>query len=290
VLFILKIIASIVTKSTALFVEALRSFGDILNSGLAHIGNSIALGKDEYYTFSRKMYLYVFGFALSIIALGSIVTIGFIEGLQSFLNPKPIENIPIGVILISIAIVFDFTSAMLAFRDVRIYLDEVGYTNPLFRAVFIENIYDIVGEGIALMTLFLSRWSNTIDGISSMVLSSMLAIYMIKLAKENIDVLVHRAAPPEIIARIVKIALSNPAIRDVKTIKTLMIEPQRYAIFMEVEIDPNLSLAEMEQVLIDVKNDVKRFIREAEYLVIEPRRPDSSPKTHKELLKRLQNK
>ncbi|MEM0005319.1 MAG: cation diffusion facilitator family transporter [Ignisphaera sp.] len=290
-LFILKIVASTVTKSTALFIEALRSFSDILNSGLAYIGNRIALSSgEEYYTFSRKMYLYVFGFALSIIALGSIVTIGFIEGLQAFLRPKIIENISLGILLISIAIIFDLTSAVLAFKDAKIYLDEAGYSNPLLKAVFVENIYDITGEGIALATLFLSRWSNVIDGISSMILNTMLAIYMVKLAKENIDVLVHRAASPEIIARIVKITLSNPAIRDVNTVKTLMIEPQKYAVFMEVEIEPELSLAEVEQVINDIKGDIRRFVSGVQYLVIEPRRPDSSPKTHRELLRRLRSR
>ncbi len=233
------------------------------------------------------MYLYVFGFALSIIALGSIVTIGFIEGLQAFLRPKIIENISFGILLISIAMIFDFTSAILAFKDIKVYLDAAGYSNPLLKAVLVENIYDVVGESVALTTLFLSKWSNMVDGISSMILNTMLTIYMVKLAKENIDVLVNRAASPETIARIVKITLSNPAIRDVNTIKTLTIEPQKYAVFMEVEVDPELSLAEIEQVIDDVKSDIRRFVEGVQYLVIEPKRPDSSPKTHKELLRKL---
>ncbi|MCS7111811.1 MAG: cation diffusion facilitator family transporter [Sulfolobales archaeon] len=290
VLFMLKIIASTATKSTALFIEALRSFTDILNSGLAYIGNRIALSGEEHYTFSRRMYLYVFGFALSITALGSIVTVGFIEGLQALSKPKTVENISFGIAIISVAIVFDFTSALLAFKDAKIYLDKAGYSNPLLKAVFIENVYDVAGESIALVTLFLSKWNSAVDGISSMVLNAMLAIYMVRLAKENIDVLVQRAASPEIIARIVKIALSNPAIRDVNTIKTLTIEPQKYAVFMEVEVDPDLSLSEVEQVINDVKNDVKRFVGGIQYLVIEPRKPDSSPKTYRELLQRLRNR
>lgn len=236
------------------------------------------------------MYLYVFGFALSIIALGSIVTIGFIEGLHTLLKPKIIESIPIGIALLSIAVVFDFASAILVFRDIKVYVDKAGYSNPLLRAVLIENVYDITGEGIALATLILSRWSSMVDGVSSIALNVMLLVYMVKLAKENIDVLVNRAASPEVIARIVKIALSNPAIRDVNTIKTLMIEPQRYAVFLEVEIDSELSLAEIEQVINDVKNDIRRFVRGIQYLIIEPRKPDSSPRTHRELLSRLRNK
>lgn len=286
-LFILKIIAYIVTKSTALFIEALRSFSDILNSGLAYIGNHIALSKEERYTFGRKMYLYVIGFALSIVIVGSIVTIGFIEGLYALLKPKTIENTLLGILLVIIAMAFDLTSAVLVFKDAKIYLDRAGYSNPLLKAVLVENVYDVAGDSVVLATLFLSKWSSSIDGVSSMILNVMLTIYMVRLAKENIDVLVQRSASPEIIARIVKIALSNPAVRDVNTIKTLTIEPQRYAVFMEVEVDPDLSLSEVEQVISDVKSDVVRFVSGVQYLVIEPRRPDSSPKTYRELLQGL---
>ncbi len=55
------------------------------------------------------------------------------------------------------------------------------------------------------------------------------------------------------IARVIKIALSNPSVRDVNSIKTLTIEPNRYAIFMEIELDPNLNLDDIDQTISDIK-------------------------------------
>ncbi|ADM27206.1 cation diffusion facilitator family transporter [Ignisphaera aggregans DSM 17230] len=283
-LFIVKLFVALLTNSATVFVESLRSIGDILNSGLAFFGNSIAFSDEDKYSFGKKMYLYTFGFSASTLALGFIAAIGFFEGFNALLNPRVIRNEGIGIIFIVIAMAVDVSIALLAVRELRDYLDLAGYSHPLLKSIVIENVFDVIGEGTAIISLYLSSYERYVDGVSSIFLSVVLTIYMVKLAKENIDVLVYRTAPPDIIARTIKIALSNPSVRDVNSIKTLTIEPNKYAIFMEIELDPNLNLDDIDQTISDIKRDIERYIKNVGYVVIEPRRPDKSMDTHKKLL------
>ncbi len=289
-LFATKLSVALLTSSATVFVESLRSIGDILNSGLAYFGNSIAFSDEDTYSFGRKMYLYTFGFATSTLALGSIVAISFFEGFNALINPRIIGNEYIGILFMVIAMTIDISTTLLAVRELRNYLDLAGYGHPLLKSIVIENLFDVVGEGIAIISLYFSSHERYIDGFSSIILSIILAIYMVKLAKENIDVLVHRTAPPEVMARAIKIALSNPSVRDVNSIKTLAIEPNRYAVFMEIELDPNLNLDDVDQTINDIKRDIEEHIKNINYIAIEPRKPDKSIDTHRKLLKDLAKK
>ena len=288
VILTLKTVASILTGSTAVFVELLRSFGDLINSGLAFTGNRIAFGKEESFDpFGKRMYIYVFGFAIGLLALGSIAVIGFIESLKAFLHPSKVENTWLGFLIMLASMAIDLSVAFLATRDSTRFAYERGYKNPLLSYIIAENIYDVVGEGIAIASLLLANRFAYVDGISSLVLNILLVAYLVKMIAENINVLVYRSAPSHAIARAVKIALSNPAVRDVNSVKTLVLEPNRYAIFMDVELDPSLSMEDVDQVIEDIKNDIARYLNSFVYIHIEPRKPDKDLDTHKKILRLL---
>ncbi|MCI4436104.1 MAG: hypothetical protein JHC33_04755, partial [Ignisphaera sp.] len=102
-----------------------------------------------------------------------------------------------------------------------------------------------------------------------------------------LGVLVYRSAPAYDIARAIKIALSNPAVRDVNSVKTFAVEPNKYALVMDVELDPNLNLDEVNEVIDEVKNEISKYVKSFGYIHIEPRKPDADEKTYRRLLRLL---
>jgi len=285
---ILKILASILTGSAAVLVEFLRSVSDLVNSGLAYMGNRIALEREEFFDpFGKTMYLYVFGFAVALLALASIAVIGFLESFRALMNQPRIENTSTGVFIMLTSLCIDTIVAFLAAKDSFAFASEKGYKNPLISYIIAENIYDIAGEGIAIASLVLTNTFPLADGIASLILNIVLVSYLIKMIIENLNVLVYRSAPSEIIARAVKIALSNPAVRDVNSVKTFALEPNKYAIFMDVELDPGLSMEDVDQVIDDIKNSIARHVTSFTYVHVEPRKPDSDVGTHKRILRLL---
>jgi len=286
---VLKILASILTSSSAVFIEFLRSVGDLTNSGLVYVGNRIALrgGDDHFHPFGKTMYLYVFGFAVAVLALSSITFIGFLESINAILNPSRIENTWIGIAIILVSMAIDLSVMISAARDNAMFTSRKGFRNPLLTYIVTENIYDIAGECIAISSLIFSNIFPLTDGVASLMLNIILVMYLIKMVTENIEVLVYRSAPPYSIARAVKIALSNPAVRDVNAVKTFALEPKKYTIFMDIELDPKLSMEEVDEVIEDIKSNIIKHVNEFVYVHVEPRKPDKDVDTHKKILKLL---
>ena len=260
-----------------------------MNSILAYTGVELASRPYDTlkYPFGRGRYIYLFGFTTSILALGSIAAIGFIEGISTLLNPQIIVNAYGGILFISIALAVDGATLITAYREHSKLLKTKKVSNPLLKALVIENFMDVVSESIAIGALALSFYSAFIDGVASTILSIILAIYAYHLAKENVEVLLEKAAPAPIIARAIKIALSNPAVIDVNSIKSLTIEPGNYLVIMELELDPKLSLSEVDQISKEIRSEIKRYIPSIKYIVLEPRMTDGIRDSHKVLLKAI---
>lgn len=288
IVFMLKLFAALFTGSKTVLIESLRSFGDLLNSALAYIGNKIALESEEGFDpFGKSMYLYVFSFAIGLIALGSLVVFGITQAISALKSSSTISNVSLGIEFVSVALALDILAMVIAYRDGRRFSRERGYRNPLIRYILLENVYDILGGFIALTSLPLAHIYPAIDAISSIALNALLVTYMAKIVSESIAVLVYRAAPTYDIARAVKIALSNPAVRDVNSIKTFALEPNRYAVFMDIELDPGLSMDDVDQVIEEVKGEIAKHVKSFTYVHIEPRKPDRDLDTHRKILELL---
>jgi cation diffusion facilitator family transporter len=288
IVFMLKLFAALFTGSKTVLIESLRSFGDLLNSALAYIGNKIALESEEGFDpFGKSMYLYVFSFAIGLIALGSLVVFGITQAISALKSSSTISNVSLGIEFVSVALALDILAMVVAYRDGRRFSRERGYGNPLIRYILLENVYDILGGFIALTSLPLAHIYPAIDAISSIALNALLVTYMAKIVSESIAVLVYRAAPTYDIARAVKIALSNPAVRDVNSIKTFALEPNRYAVFMDIELDPGLSMDDVDQVIEEVKGEIAKHVKSFTYVHIEPRKPDRDLDTHRKILELL---
>ncbi len=282
----MKVSAYVLTSATVTLIEMLRSIGDLLNGALVYTGAKLATQPYDRlrYPFGRGRYTYLFGYTTSILALGFIAALGFVEGVQSLLHPTIITNRLSGIALLSLAMVFDALTLALAYRDQRKFIAGHGDSNPLLRALIAENSIDIASESIAIAALGLSTVSNYIDGAASIMLSILLAASIYHIARDSVEALLGRAAPPYIIARLVKLALSIPGVVDVNDVRSMIIEPGRYLVIVQLELDPKLSVEDVEDIENELRSYVKRYLPSISHIVVEIRKADSYRYTHRALL------
>jgi divalent metal cation (Fe/Co/Zn/Cd) transporter len=77
---LLNLFTALLTRSKAIFVEALRSFGDHLNGSLAYTDNKIALKREESFDpFGKTMYFNVFSSVIGLGVIGSLVAFDTIQ-------------------------------------------------------------------------------------------------------------------------------------------------------------------------------------------------------------------
>lgn len=130
--------------------------------------------------------------------------------------------------------------------------------NPAVKFVFWEDLAALIGVIIALISVFISEITNNIvyDGIASIIIGLMLGALAIMLAYENRDMIVGRAAHPNIVTRIGDIAMSVPGVTDVKEIKTMYIGAHSLLVNMTVETKPRLNIELADDVVAEVEKKI----------------------------------
>jgi len=95
---LLNLFTALLTRSKAVFVEALRSFGNLLNSSLAYTDNKIALKREESFDpFGKTMYFYIFSSVIGLGVIGSLVAFDIIQTVMAPTNGSIATNTVLGV-------------------------------------------------------------------------------------------------------------------------------------------------------------------------------------------------
>jgi divalent metal cation (Fe/Co/Zn/Cd) transporter len=192
-------------------------------------------------------------------------------------NPHPIAAVELIIMALSLAVLFEIYAVRAAMRAVikDVGLEVRGFkiistsikninhvANPAVKFVFWEDLAALVGVMLALTAVFVSEMTNNIvyDGIASIVIGVMLGVLAIMLAYENRDMIVGRAAHPNIVRRIGDIAIKTPGVTDVKDIKTMYIGAHSLLVNMTIETKPGLNIELADDIIAEVeKRIVKRL-------------------------------
>jgi len=283
-IFLTKAIAAWVGNSAAMFAEALHSLSDAVNSVFLLIGMKLACRPpDLEHPFGYGKEVYFWSFIASVFMFGVTSMGSLTRGYHQVVNPHPIAAVELITVALSLAALFEIYAVRAAMRAV---INDVGIqvkgfkvipasfkninnvANPAVKFVFWEDMAALTGVIIALVAISISKITNNIvyDGIASIVIGVMLGALAIMLAYENRDMIVGRAAHPNIIRRIGDIAMSVPGVTDVKEIKTMYIGAHSLLVNMTIETKPRLNIeiaddvvAEVEKKIVTKLNSVKEI-------------------------------
>jgi cation diffusion facilitator family transporter len=251
--------------------------------------------------FGKEVYFWSFiasVFMFGVTSMGSLT-----RGYHQVVDPHPIEAVELLAIALSLAVLFETFAVKAAMRAV---LNDVGVqarglkvittsfkninnvANPAVKFVFFEDSAALVGVIVALIAVAISHITNNIifDGIASIIIGIILGVMAIMLAYENRDMIVGRAAQPNIIKRIGDIAMKVPGVTDVKEIKTMYIGANSLLVNMTIETKPRLNIEYADDVVAEVeKRIVKRLniVKEINIEVIADDKVSDWQKTRTEL-------
>ena len=290
-------VITLLTKSAAYaytfagvaLVEALHSLGDLLNSLLLYVGVRLSKrGSSIKYPFGYGRSIYVFSFLSASMVLGFLVAVGFMEGVMKLMNPEEIMNPYIGLYLLLMSLVLDLIVLIDSYlSERRVKRQGVIEGHPALKGLIVENLIDVLSSGTGMVAFTLSINNPVIDGYGSIVLSVILLIGAYHLAHENFEFLIGRSAPKEVVGKAIKIVLGNPAVVDVNDVKSLVIEPGKYLLIMQVEVLPTLTFDDVAQVKNELIKDLRELIPSIKYVLLDMVKPEEPPKTYRKILSEL---
>ncbi|MBC22528.1 MAG: cation transporter [Phycisphaerae bacterium] len=264
---ITKFIAAGITGSSAMLAEGIHSVVDTGNQVLLLHGlRRSALPPDRRYPFGhgREIYFWSFVVAILIFAVGSGITL--YEGISHLRDPRPIEKPIVNYIVLGLAIVFESFAWYFAFREVGRIKGKRGYLravkdgkDPSLFVVLFEDTAAMLGLFVALGGLILVQVTGMpiFDGISSILISVILAVTAIWLAIETKSLLIGEAADPETVDALREMVGATDGIDSVHEIFTMHNGPEDILVTISVDFKDDLVAGQLEKTIGSLEDSIR---------------------------------
>jgi cation diffusion facilitator family transporter len=243
-----KFVVAIVSRSAAMFAEAIHSLVNCFDGTLLLLGAWRAKRPpDELHPFGHGRELYFWNLIVAIIffALGSGFTI--YEGVRRTLAPEPLGAARWSYIVLAASALFDGTSFVIGFRRFRRTTRGRSYwatirqsKNPALFSVVLEDTADLIGLSVAALGVFLSHalGDARIDGIASIAIGLVLGAVAAVL-------LIGESAAPELIEAVRAAAAGDSDVAHVEEMLTVQLGPSDVVVALRVVLRADLQAHEV---------------------------------------------
>ena len=192
-IFGFKLLAFFITKSVAIYSDAMESIINIVSATIALLGTKIALKPpDEEHPYGYTKFEYFISICEASFIIGVSISI-FWKAYQSFLYPKSFENLSTGFIIILITILLN--SALSYF----IYKQGKKENSPILISHAYHIFTDIITTGGVIAGVYIAQLSKLwiIDPIIASLISINILYFGYKIIKNSVSSLLDASLPQE---------------------------------------------------------------------------------------------
>lgn len=275
---IAKLIAAIVTGSTAMFAETLHSISDTFNQVLLLFGiktSTKAATERHPFGYGKEQFFWSFVVATMLFGISGILSLQ--QGFGSLLSTiHHIQNVGVSYVILAISAAFEANAlrvALLLAKDsILARGDKISFNtlvqefqeskDPSIITVMVEDSAALLGIVVAFVGIFFSEATgNTIyDSISSVAIGGILMAFAYFLAKENKALLIGESISRRDYNKIVNLIKEIPDVNRIITMRTMHFAPEDVLVTIEVNLVDGLDTDKIESVIDHIEQKVKQAI------------------------------
>ena len=282
--FSISLIVAIVTGSVVMLSQAMQGGADLLSSGLMVLGvrKSKRLPDRKHpFGYGREGYFWTFLSALTTFTVTA--GLSFYLGINRFLNPQPIHNINLAILVLFVSILTNGYALSLSFRRLlgkKVYKNILQiFIHSAFIATKTAFVLDLMGtlaSVLGFITLLLYKFSNNqrLDGLGAMLIGIILAFLAIFILKNAKDLLVGQSAPPQTEEKIKSTVRALPEVNKVIALRTLHIGTGTLLVDIEVNLQKDLTTDKIEALIGQIQTDIVKQVPEAKDVRVELETPE----------------
>jgi cation diffusion facilitator family transporter len=275
---IAKLIAALVTGSTAMFAETLHSVSDTFNQVLLLFGiktSTKAATERHSFGYGKEQFFWSFVVATMLFGISGILSLQ--QGFGSLLNTSHhIQNVGVSYVILAISAAFEANALrvalLLAKESIEARGDKISFNtlvqefqeskDPSIITVMVEDSAALLGIIVAGVGIFFSEATgNTIyDSISSVAIGGILMAFAYFLAKENKALLIGESISRRDYNKIVNLIKEIPDVNRIITMRTMHFAPEDVLVTMEVNLVDGLDTDKIESVIDNIEQKVKQAI------------------------------
>lgn len=269
------------TGSSAMASEGVHSLVDTGNQVLLLFGiRDASRPADSSHPFGYGLRIYFWGFvvAVAVFALGSGVAV--YEGVEQVAHPEPIASAWVNVVILSIAILLEGSSLVVALREVRTeairrglgMLDTIRRNrDPTVFAVVYEEAAALAGLFVALLGIGLSVMLDmpALDGWTSIAIGAILAVTAVSLARRCYVLMTGQAADPAIEDRLREILARVKPVRQINEVRTMHFGPSEVLVLVSADFLDDTLAGTIQRIVSDVEDGIREEFPEVRRVYIE---------------------
>jgi cation diffusion facilitator family transporter len=275
---IAKLIAAILTGSTAMFAETLHSISDTFNQVLLLIGiktSTKAATEQHPFGYGKEQFFWSFVVATMLFGISGILSLQ--QGFGSLLSRiHHIQNADVSYVILAISAAFEANALrvalLLAKESIEARGDKLSLNtlvqefreskDPSVITVMVEDSAALLGIVVAGIGIFFSEATgDTIyDSLSSVAIGGILMAFAYFLAKENKALLIGESISRKDYNKVVKLVNEIPDVNRIITMRTMHFAPEDVLVTIEVNLVDGLDTDKIESVIDNIEQKVKQAI------------------------------
>jgi len=278
---VMKFGAAAVTGSSAMLSEGIHSLVDTGNGGLLLLG--IRLSKkppDTAHPFGYGKELYFWTLVVAFLIFGVGGGISIYEGILHVVQPRPLEDPTWSYVVLGLAFVFEAIVLVIALKqflglkgDRGIWQSIRTSKDPTTFVVVFEDAAALLGLMVAFVGTYLAhRFENPrLDGISSILIGTLLCAVAGFLGYESKSLLVGEGADPRTLENVRALAEADAAVERIERPLTMHFGPNTVLLTLNVRFRGDVSASEVEAAVLRVEKAIQDKYPEMEHIFIEAR-------------------
>lgn len=252
-LFIIKLIVSLITSSQSMMADAMNSLGDIFSSLMTWIGNKIASKpKDHDHNLGHGKAEYIYSLFISVIIM--IMAITLIK--DSFLSLFSPTEYHFSIWLVIVCLI-----TILSKVSLYIYIHHLSkdFDSLLLKANAKDHLYDAFITCINLSAILLTQYGiYFIDSIAGIFIALWIFYQGFKICKESYDVLMDKTMNPKKRSEVLKIIKKYPNVKHMSHFVATPVGYQ-YQISFTIYVDGNLSTYQSHKIANQIEQELKKL-------------------------------
>jgi cation diffusion facilitator family transporter len=284
-----KLIAGLMTGSSAMLAETAHSIADTVNQ--AFLRMSLSLGAEEPtpdhpFGHGQERFLWTLMAAVGMFLAGAAFAVGY--GTYELLHPgNESSSYLVAYAVLAVSFVAEGTSWLRAHRQTEAEAHEAdrpltdyvrSSRDPNVKMVLLEDSAALVGIVIAAMGLALhqitgaSQW----DSGASVLIGVMLMLVGLAIARDSRHLLVGAAALPEEREAIERVIAQHRGIAEVHELLTLVLGPKALLVAARVDLRDDLAGGDVERISSEIEEQIREAVPDVTEVFLDPTPPPTS--------------
>ncbi|MHB1490551.1 MAG: cation diffusion facilitator family transporter [Cellulomonas sp.] len=275
-----KLVAFLLTGSSAMLAESVHSLADSGNQLLLLIGGKRARREADPshpFGYGRERYLYAFIVSIVLFSLGGLFAL--YEAWHKWAEPHGIDSwqwVPVVVLLAAAGMEgFSFRTAVAESNRLRGSQSWVAFIRgakaPELPVVLLEDFGALVGLVLALggVSMTLATGDGRWDAGGTAGIGILLVIIAVVLSVETRSLLLGESAARDVVERI-RVALVGPGVSSVIHLRTMHLGPDELLVAAKIEVPGAATAADVAQAIDDAEARTRAAVPIAQVIYLEP--------------------